>query len=218
VRTVLKRWYRLAMLAPLVFLTSCAKDAPQDIFQPEGKYARKIDHLQRPIFYIAGVVFVLVEALIVIAIIKYRQRPSDDEDALPEQLHGNFKLEIGWTILPALILAVVRSRQHQAVGLAQDLEPFADPRGEQGMVEEYPGLVEHQKGRPAVEPLFQPVEEISQHGRHHAGLAHQRLGLEALDIGEGEMLLGRVEQSPIGTVERVGAKRGTKGIRLEEQG
>jgi cytochrome c oxidase subunit 2 len=95
------------MLAPLVFLTSCAKDAPQDIFQPEGKYARKIDNLQRPIFYIAGVVFVLVEALIVIAIIKYRQRPSDDEDALPDQLHGNFKLEIGWTILPALILAVV---------------------------------------------------------------------------------------------------------------
>ncbi|MEN3274070.1 MAG: cytochrome c oxidase subunit [Actinomycetota bacterium] len=103
----LRRWYKLAALAPLLFLTACAKDAPQDIFQPEGKYARKIDHLQRPVFYIAGVVFVLVEALVVIAIVKFRQKPDDDEDELPAQMHGNFKLEIGWTIVPALILAVV---------------------------------------------------------------------------------------------------------------
>jgi cytochrome c oxidase subunit 2 len=103
----LRRWYKLAALAPLLFLTACAKDAPQDIFQPEGTYARKIDHLQRPVFYIAGIVFVLVEALVIIAIVKYRQRPDDDEDELPAQLHGNFKLEIGWTIVPALILAVV---------------------------------------------------------------------------------------------------------------
>jgi cytochrome c oxidase subunit II len=102
-----RRWGRLAFLLPLLFAAACAKDAPQDTFAPEGPYARKIDNLQRPIFYIAGVVFILVEALIVYAIVKYRQRPGDDETELPEQLHGNFRLEIGWTILPALILAVV---------------------------------------------------------------------------------------------------------------
>jgi cytochrome c oxidase subunit II len=106
--TKIVRWYRLALLAPLVFLASCAKDAPQDVFQPEGKYARKIDNLQRPVFYIAAAVFILVEGLIVFAIMKYRQRGDDDDpDALPAQMHGNFRLEIGWTILPALLLAVV---------------------------------------------------------------------------------------------------------------
>jgi cytochrome c oxidase subunit 2 len=99
--------YRLAALAPLVLLTSCAKNAPQDTFAPAGRYARKIDNLQRPVFYIAGIVFVLVEVLIVVAIVKFRQKPDDDDDELPAQMHGNFTLEIGWTILPALILAAV---------------------------------------------------------------------------------------------------------------
>ena len=106
--TTLRRWSRLALLVPLVILTSCAKDAPQDTFQPEGKYAREIDNLQRPIFYIAGFVFVFVEGLIIFMIVKYRQRAAaDDPDDLPPQIHGNFKLEIGWTILPAVILAAV---------------------------------------------------------------------------------------------------------------
>lgn len=96
---------RLLLLAPVLLMTACAKDAPQDIFAPEGTYAKKIDDLQRPIFMIAAVVGVLVFALIAFAVFKFRARADDDE--LPEQLHGNFKLEIGWTILPALLLAAV---------------------------------------------------------------------------------------------------------------
>ncbi|MEA3018646.1 MAG: cytochrome c oxidase subunit, partial [Actinomycetota bacterium] len=98
-----RRWRRLALLIPLVLFTACAKNAPQDIFQPKGTYARKIDNLQRPVFYIAGVVFVIVEGLIIFAIFRYRQRRGEDDetyDELPPQIHGNFKLEIGWTILP----------------------------------------------------------------------------------------------------------------------
>jgi cytochrome c oxidase subunit 2 len=103
---LVRRWYRLAALAPLLFLTACAKDTPQSIFHPEGKFAREIDHLQRPVFYIAGIVFVLVQGLVIVAIVKFRERPGE-EDELPAQMHGNFKLEIGWTIVPALILAIV---------------------------------------------------------------------------------------------------------------
>ena len=39
-----------------VLLAGCAKNAPQDTFQPEGSNARKIDGLQRELFYISGVV------------------------------------------------------------------------------------------------------------------------------------------------------------------
>ena len=100
-----RRWGRLAALLPLVLLTACAKDAPQDFLQPEGKFAKKIDELWDPTFAIAIAVFVIVEGLILFAIVKFRARPDDDE--LPEQIHGNFRLEIGWTILPALVLAVI---------------------------------------------------------------------------------------------------------------
>lgn len=99
----LSRW---ALLLSLVFMTACAKDAPQDFLEPEGKFAKKIDALWDPVFLIAVAVFVIVEGVIVFAIIRFRSKDHDD-DELPVQIHGNFRLEIGWTILPALVLAVI---------------------------------------------------------------------------------------------------------------
>lgn len=46
----------------------------------------------------------MLVATVVIAI-RFRYRPGKNEN--PKQIHGNTKLEIGWTILPALVLAVV---------------------------------------------------------------------------------------------------------------
>src|SRR3546814_9179017 len=50
--------------------------------------------------------------------------------------------------------------KHRDILLAQHLQPFADARGEQRMIEEDPGLVEDQQRRPAVEPLLETVEEV----------------------------------------------------------
>lgn len=106
-KTVFRRWSRLALLLPLTVLTACAKDAPQDTLQPEGPWAEKIDTLQKPVFLLAIIVFVFVFLLVTVAIVKFRARPDDPEDLLPPQMHGNTRLEIGWTILPAVVLAVI---------------------------------------------------------------------------------------------------------------
>ena len=90
-------------LAATSFLASCAKDAPQDTWQPKGSNAKIIDDLQQPVFAIAGVVGVIVFCVVVYCIIKFRDRGQ----AMPEQTHGKPALEIGMTILPALILAGV---------------------------------------------------------------------------------------------------------------
>lgn len=50
---------------------------------------------------IGGFVFLLVTALVLVASIRYRQRSGGE----PPQIFGNLKLEIGWTIAPALLLA-----------------------------------------------------------------------------------------------------------------
>jgi cytochrome c oxidase subunit II len=97
------RW--LVPVALVLALGACATDAPQDSLDPAGPYARSIDNLFMPVVYVAAVVFVLVQGIIVYSIIKFRRRA--DDDAVPEQVHGNTRLEVGWTILPALILAVV---------------------------------------------------------------------------------------------------------------
>jgi cytochrome c oxidase subunit II len=98
----------LALVAPLLLLLSaCASDAPQDTLDPAGPIARKIDNLVNPVFIVAAVVFVLVEFGVLYLVLKFRQRKDDDPDELPGQTHGNTKLEIGWTVLPALLLGFV---------------------------------------------------------------------------------------------------------------
>ncbi|MBX3313804.1 MAG: cytochrome c oxidase subunit II [Actinobacteria bacterium] len=103
---------RLLKLAPalgavMLFAASCASDAPQDTLKPEGPAAQKIDNLIKPIFGIAGVVMVLVLGGALFIAWKFRARDDDDFNEMPKQIHGHFKAEIGWTIAPALLLAVI---------------------------------------------------------------------------------------------------------------
>ena len=57
-------------------------------------------------FWIAAAVFVLVEGLLLFFVFRYRRRKGRPAQ-MPPQIHGNNRLEIAWTILPALILAGV---------------------------------------------------------------------------------------------------------------
>jgi cytochrome c oxidase subunit 2 len=93
-----------AIPAVFVFLASCASHAPQDSLKPEGPIGHKIDNLFFPVLGVAAVVFVLVQGLIVATIIRHRHRPGRPD---PVQVHGNTKLEIGWTVIPALLLVGV---------------------------------------------------------------------------------------------------------------
>jgi len=97
---------RLALVLPLTLLLSaCASYAPQDTLRPKGPFARAIDNLWDGVFAIAVVVFFFVQLGTLFIIIRFRRRHGDDE--LPSQTHGNPRLEIAWTLLPAVILAVV---------------------------------------------------------------------------------------------------------------
>jgi cytochrome c oxidase subunit 2 len=135
-----------------VLLAGCASHAPLDTWKPKGKAARDINNLQRPVFYIAGVVGVLVFAAIVVAIVKFRERPGDTR--LPHQSHGNRKVEIILTVAPAVILAGILFPSIAAVfGLAKDPGPNAlevNVTGQQWWWEfNYPSI-ETSEGRPLV--------------------------------------------------------------------
>lgn len=77
-------------------------DAPLNSLDPQGPFARAIDGLFWPVFWIAVGVFVLVQGGIIVALVAFRDRPGRRE---PKQIHGNAKLEVAWTVIPALILA-----------------------------------------------------------------------------------------------------------------
>jgi len=59
-----------------------------------------------PVFIIAGVVLVLVLMVTLVIIVKFRRRKGHEDD-VPTQIHGAPRLEVMWTIAPALLLAVV---------------------------------------------------------------------------------------------------------------
>ena len=93
----------LGALAALVVLGGCAENAPQDTWSPAGENAQRIDNLQRPIFYVAGIVLLIVVVAVAYCIVRFR----DKGQPMPEQTHGKPALEIALTILPALILVGV---------------------------------------------------------------------------------------------------------------
>jgi cytochrome c oxidase subunit II len=50
------------------------------------------------------VAFVLVQTCLVVFLIKYRQRPGVKKGVF---IHGNTRLEMIWTLIPAIILALI---------------------------------------------------------------------------------------------------------------
>ena len=79
--------------------------SPQNTFDPAGPTAQSEKDVLMVPLAIAGVIFVLVEGGIVLIAIKFRSRKR--RERMPKQLHGNTRLEIGWTIAPAVLLAIV---------------------------------------------------------------------------------------------------------------
>jgi cytochrome c oxidase subunit 2 len=81
---------------------------PLTTLEPQGKYSTSIMDLVNPVFLVATIVFFGVLGGVLFIGIKFRDRGDiETADEIPHQLHGNFVLEIGWTILPALVLALV---------------------------------------------------------------------------------------------------------------
>jgi cytochrome c oxidase subunit 2 len=76
---------------------------PLAFFTPESggsSNADQIDNLYKITLYVALVIFVLVEGALVYALYRFRARKG----AVAAQIHGNTRLEIGWTAGAALIL------------------------------------------------------------------------------------------------------------------
>jgi cytochrome c oxidase subunit 2 len=99
---------RLApVLAIALAMTACggtSGDYPQSTLHPKSDLTSTIDGVFMTTVWWALLVFVLVEGALLYVIFRYRGKPNDGE---PSQVHGNTLLEIIWTAIPALILAMI---------------------------------------------------------------------------------------------------------------
>lgn len=96
----------LLTLAALFFVAACEAggDFPQTTFRPAAELGEK----QNAVFYNTTAwtvgIMLLVEVLLLYVIWRYREKPSQPH---PEQIHGNTKLEIAWTVIPSIIVVLI---------------------------------------------------------------------------------------------------------------
>lgn len=99
-----RRLAALGLPVVLLFCAACSTQGyPNTTFERSTEFNTAVDKLWDLLLLLGTVVFVLVEAWLIYTIVRYRRRG----DARPEQVHGNTTLEIAWTVLPALILALI---------------------------------------------------------------------------------------------------------------
>ncbi len=98
-------------------------ERPLNTLAPAGSKAWAIFDLMLPVYIVAGIVFVVVHVALVWLAHRFR-RADDHVEGVdePEQVHGNTKLEIGWTLLPALLLAVLAVPNVQTILAMTDAE------------------------------------------------------------------------------------------------
>ena len=103
------KWLPLWSVAGLALgLTSCAERMPQNWMQPSGEGARDIVNLMVPVLVVAGIIFIVVQTILLVAVFRFRDKGDPrTEGTAPKQIHGHTRLEIVWTIIPFLILMVV---------------------------------------------------------------------------------------------------------------
>ena len=87
-----------------VLLAACNENFPNSTFQRTTDINRDLIGLWNQLMWWGIAVFVIVEAILLYAMVKYRRRPDSPE---PKHVHGNTVLEISWTLLPAVILAII---------------------------------------------------------------------------------------------------------------
>jgi cytochrome c oxidase subunit II len=96
----------LVVLLALALLLVVTGTAFGDAFTPESggsPNADDIDTLYKLILAVAVVIFVGVEGALLYSLFKFRARKG----AVPAQIRGNTRLEVGWTVGAALILVVL---------------------------------------------------------------------------------------------------------------
>ena len=104
-----------AIPSTLAFFTPLSGGSPN---------ANEIDTLFKITLYVALVIFLLVEGGLVYALVRFRARKG----AVPAQIRGNTRLEVGWTVAATVILVGLAVLTFAELSRIQD-PPNSGPNG-----------------------------------------------------------------------------------------
>ncbi|MFN8579621.1 MAG: cytochrome c oxidase subunit II [Gemmatimonadaceae bacterium] len=93
-----------SLAALSLIVAACSGNYPNSTFQHTTEFNRDLTHIWNTMMFWGFLVFVIVEVLLIVVMIRYRRRPDSPE---PQHVHGNAAMEITWTVTPALVLAFI---------------------------------------------------------------------------------------------------------------
>lgn len=94
---------------------------PTNIFAPASTPAQTILGLSLLVFAIVGSIFIVVTVLLIYAVLKFRERATDDSHE-PAQVYGSTQIELAWTIIPTLIVVVLYLATARVIHAIQDAQ------------------------------------------------------------------------------------------------
>jgi len=108
-RTIAPRRSALAAplaIAALITAAACgdAGTYPQTTLDPKSDFAIEIDQLWNLTLYMGVAVGIVTFAILGYILFRFRYRPDSPE---PKQVHGNARLEIAWTFIPAVLISII---------------------------------------------------------------------------------------------------------------
>lgn len=118
---MMKTWQAGKRLLPMtaalgLLLAGCGRE-DLSVLRPQGPAAESSFDLMKLSITIMIVVLLIVFSIAAYVLIRFRRKP--DQREIPEQVEGNFKLEVIWTVIPLIlvvILAVPTVREVFAAG------------------------------------------------------------------------------------------------------
>ncbi|MBU8907155.1 cytochrome c oxidase subunit II [Desertibacillus haloalkaliphilus] len=123
----MKKWKNVWRILPifllLLLLTGCG-ETNLTALDPKGPQSQWIFDNMLLSLYVMAFVTIVVFAIYFIILAKFRRAPGDDE--IPKQVEGNHKLEILWTVIPILLLAILAVPTITGTFLLADTEPEGD--------------------------------------------------------------------------------------------
>src|SRR5215470_8256085 len=120
----------IVLLAGVLLVAGLCMAAPRDnpvpsIFKPHSTPAESIRHLSHFVLGVTGLIFLIVFSLLSYAVVKFRSRRTDAERE-PAQVYGSTQIELAWTVIPILIVAVLFAATARVIHAIQDAPKPAD--------------------------------------------------------------------------------------------
>ncbi|MHA6480476.1 cytochrome c oxidase subunit II [Paenibacillus sp. strain BS8-2] len=114
---MMNRWQFVRRLAPLMammalVLAACGREDLSTL-NPQGPVAEEQFGLMKLAIIIMAIVIVVVFAICLYVIIRFRRRSGDK--TIPKQVEGNHKLEVIWTVIPIILLVILAVPTVQSV-------------------------------------------------------------------------------------------------------